>query len=369
MTRETRTVAHAVTLIPGDGIGPELMRAARRAIEATGVRFEWEVQEAGAGVIAKDGTPLPPRVIESLRRTRVGWKGPLTTPIGGGFRSVNVSLRSELDLYASLRPARSYPGIATAIAGVDIVVVRENTEDVYAGLEFDAGTPAVALIRELVQQHLGRTFREDSALSLKPISAGGSRRIVEFAFDYAVRHGRQKVTAVHKANIMKTTDGLFLSVAREVAARYPRIEFEEAIVDALCMRLVQTPRSFDVLVLPNLYGDIVSDLCSGLVGGLGVAPGANIGVNGAVFEPVHGSAPQFAGSGRMNPTALLLSGVLMLRHLGESAAADRLETAIAAVLAEARVVTADLIRDGDRTPASTEAMADAIIAAMEPSPA
>ncbi len=367
MTSVTNSVAHAVTLIPGDGIGPELMRAARRAIEATGVRFDWDVQDAGAGVIAKDGTPLPPRVIESLRRTRVGWKGPLTTPIGGGFRSVNVSLRSELDLYASLRPAKSYPGIATAIAGVDIVVVRENTEDVYAGLEFDAGTPAVAAIRELVQQHLGRTFREDAALSLKPISAAGSRRIVEFAFEYAVRHGRRKVTAVHKANIMKTTDGLFLSVAREVAARYPQIEFEEAIVDALCMRLVQTPRSFDVLVLPNLYGDIVSDLCSGLVGGLGVAPGANIGVMSAVFEPVHGSAPQFAGSGRMNPTALLLSGVLMLRHLGETAAADRLETAIAAVLAEGRVVTADLIRDGDREPASTEAMADAIIAAMEPS--
>ena len=369
MTRETESKAHAVTLIPGDGIGPELMHAARRVIEATGVRFAWDVQDAGAGVIARDGTPLPPRVIESLRRTRVGWKGPLTTPIGGGFRSVNVTLRSELDLYASLRPAKSYPGIATAVAGVDIVVVRENTEDVYAGLEFEAGTPAIAQIRDLVQQHLGRTFREDSALSLKPISASGSRRIVEYAFEYAVRHGRQKVTAVHKANIMKTTDGLFLSVAREVAALHPQIEFEEAIVDALCMRLVQSPRTFDVLVLPNLYGDIVSDLCSGLVGGLGVAPGANIGLQGAVFEPVHGSAPQFQGSGRMNPTALLLSGVLMLRHLHETAAADRLEGAIAAVLAEGRVVTADLIRSGDQAqPASTEMMADAIIAAMEPSP-
>jgi len=358
--------AHEVTCIPGDGIGPELMQAARRVLESTGVRIAWDVQEAGADCIPHEGTPLPNRVLDSLRRTRVGWKGPLTTPVGGGFRSVNVTLRAELDLYVSLRPAKSYAGIPTAIPRVDIVVVRENTEDLYAGLEFEAGTPAIERIRDLVQETLGRTFKPDSALSLKPISASGSRRIVEYAFDHAVRAGRRKVTAVHKANIMKTTDGLFLAVAREVAALHPQIEFEEAIIDALCMRLVQSPRSFDVLVLPNLYGDIVSDLCAAFVGGLGVAPGANLGADVALFEPVHGSAPQFKGSGVMNPTALLLSGAMMLRHLGEKQAGDRLERAIASVLAQGRIVTPDLLPKDERARgATTEQMADAIVQALE----
>jgi isocitrate dehydrogenase (NAD+) len=354
---------HRVTLILGDGIGPELTRAAVRALEATGVSFDWDLQPAGAEVIPTEGTPLPERVLASLRANRVGLKGPLTTPVGSGFRSVNVTLRGELDLFANVRPARTYAGIPGAVPGVDIVVIRENTEDLYAGLEFAAGTPELAEIRALVERTLGRTFREDSALSLKPISVVGSRRIVEFAFEYARAHGRRKITAVHKANIMKHTDGLFLEVAREVAAFHPEIEFDDRIVDALCMELVRRPQAFDLLVMPNLYGDIVSDLCAGLVGGLGVAPGANLGTAAALFEPVHGSAPRFRGSGRMNPTALVLTGVLMLHHLGEREAAVRLEHAVARVLAEGRHVTPDLARDA-ASAVGTDAMVDAIITAM-----
>jgi isocitrate dehydrogenase (NAD+) len=358
-------VPHRVTLIPGDGIGPELVAAARRALEATGVGFAWDVQEAGAEVAAREGSPLPPRVLESLKRNAVGLKGPITTPVGGGFRSLNVTLRTELDLFANVRPARTYPGMRNAVADVDLVIVRENTEDLYVGIEFERGSEALREIRAVVERHTGRTLKDDAALSLKPISVTGSRRIVEFAFEYARRHGRRKVTAVHKANIMKFTDGLFLSVAREVAALHPEIAFEDVIVDALCMQLVQRPQTYDVLVLPNLYGDIVSDLCAGLVGGLGVAPGANYGHSVAMFEPVHGSAPQFKGSGRMNPVALLLSGVLMLRHLGEVAAADRLEGAIGRVLAEEHAVTRDLLAPADEARGvTTEAMIDAVIAAL-----
>jgi isocitrate dehydrogenase (NAD+) len=363
-------VMQRVTLIPGDGIGPELMRAARRALEATGVAFAWDVQEAGASCIPIDGTPLPPRVLDSLRATGVGLKGPLTTPVGTGFRSVNVALRAELDLYANVRPARTWPGIRSAMPGVDLVIVRENTEDLYAGIEFERGSQALAELGALVARVTGHTLRPDAAVSLKPISWSGSRRIVEFAFAFAARHGRRKVTAVHKANIMKATDGLFLAAARDVAAAHPGIAFEEVIVDALCMRLVQRPHEFDVLVLPNLYGDIVSDLAAGLVGGLGVAPGANLGPRAALFEPVHGSAPQFAGSGLMNPTALLLSGALMLHHLGEHDAAVRLEHAVALVLAEGRAVTRDLKAPGEEHEAvGTEAMTDAIVAALSASPA
>jgi isocitrate dehydrogenase (NAD+) len=356
---------HRVTRIPGDGIGPELMVSTVRALEATGVEFDWDVQTAGAEVIEREGTPLPERVIESLRRNRVGLKGPLTTPVGTWFRSVNVTLRMELDLYANVRPARTYPGIRNAVPGVDLVVVRENTEDLYVGIEFARDSEALAEIRDVVERHTGRRIREDAALSLKPISVEGSRRIVEHAFEHARKHGRRKVTAVHKANIMKFTDGLFLEVAREVAARHPEIEFEDMIVDALCMQLVQRPQRFDLLVLPNLYGDIVSDLCAGLVGGLGVAPGANLGTHAALFEPVHGSAPQFKGSGLMNPTALMLSGALMLRHLGEREAALALERAIARVLAEGRSVTRDLKTPGEESQAvSTEQMTDAVIDAL-----
>jgi len=353
-----------VTLIPGDGIGPEITAAAVRVLDATGVDLEWDVQEAGAAILAREGTPLPERVLASLRRNRVGLKGPLTTPVGTGFRSVNVALRAELDLYANVRPARTWPGIPNAVPGVDLVLMRENTEDLYVGLEFERGSAAVEELRALTQRHLGRTFREDSGVSLKPISVEGSRRIVQYAFDYARSHGRRKVTVVHKANIMKFTDGLFLEEARAVAAQNPGIAFEEVIVDALCMQLVQRPRPFDVLVLPNLYGDIVSDLCAGLVGGLGVAPGANIGREASLFEPVHGSAPQFAGSGKMNPTAMILSGAMLLHHIGEHDAARGVERAVARVLAEGRHVTRDLVPGAGESGVTTEQMADAVIAAL-----
>src|SRR4051812_7834696 len=306
-------MAHTVTLIPGDGIGPELAEAARRVLDASGVAFEWEVQDAGEGVMAQYGTPLPEHVLESIRRNRVALKGPITTPVDGGFRSVNVTLRQTLGLYANLRPARSLKGLETRYEGVDLVIVRENTEDLYAGIEHMVGP--------------------DAAESIKIITRAASERIARFAFDYAVANGRRKVTAVHKANIMKLSDGLFLESCRTVAADYEgRVEFEDRIVDNMCMQLVQKPDLYDVMVLPNLYGDIVSDLCAGLVGGLGVAPGANIGTEAAVFEPVHGSAPKYAGLNKANPTALILSGVLMLRHLGEQAAAERVETALRAVI-------------------------------------
>src|SRR5512135_664034 len=302
-------MAHRVTLIPGDGIGPELAEATRRVLDASGVEFEWEVVDAGEAMIAKHGTPLPDNVLESIRRTRVALKGPITTPVGAGFRSVNVTLRQALGLYANLRPARSMKGLDTRYEGVDLVIVRENTEDLYAGIEHMVGP--------------------DAAESIKIITRAASERIARFAFDYAVANDRHRVTAVHKANIMKLSDGLFLESCRTVAADYEgRIEFEDRIVDNMCMQLVQKPELYDVLVLPNLYGDIVSDLCAGLVGGLGVAPGANIGSKYAVFEPIHGSAPKYAGQNKVNPMAMMYSGVMMLRWIGERDAADRLESAL-----------------------------------------
>ena len=328
-------MAHTVTLIPGDGTGPELTAALETVIAAIGVPIEWERRDAGVDVMEEFGTPLPEHVLESVRRTGVAIKGPITTPVGHGFRSVNVALRKELDLYACLRPAKTMKGVRSRYDDIDIVVVRENTEDLYAGIEHMVG--------------------EDAAESIKIITRKGTERIVRFAFEYARRHGRRKVTAVHKANIMKCTDGLFLRVAREVAGGYPDIEFEDRIVDNMCMQLVQKPELYDVLVLPNLYGDIVSDLCAGLIGGLGVAPGANFGDTVAVFEPVHGSAPKYAGQDKVDPTALLRSGVLLLEHLGEDAAARRMEDAIAAVIAEGKDVTYDL-----GGTAGTSAMAAAI---------
>lgn len=313
---------YTITLIPGDGIGPDVTRAAQIVLDAVDVGIEWEVVEAGAGVIEKYGTPLPDQVLESIRRNRVALKGPLTTPVGTGFRSVNVALRKELDLFANVRPAKNLPAVNTPYRNVDLIVVRENTEDLYAGIEHMVG--------------------KDAAESIKIITRSGSERIVRFAFELARREGRKKVTAVHKANIMKCTDGLFLEVAREVAADYPDIEFEDRIVDACSMKLVQRPEDFDVLVMPNLYGDILSDLCAGLVGGLGVAPGANIGKDYAVFEPVHGSAPKYTGMDKVNPLATILSGVMMLKHLGEKEAAERVQKAVDDVLTEGKYLTYDL---------------------------
>jgi isocitrate dehydrogenase (NAD+) len=354
-------LAHNVTLIRGDGTGPELAEAAKRVLDATGVEFNWDIQEAGVDIMETAGTPLPPSVIESIRRNKVALKGPITTPIGTGFRSVNVALRKELDLYACLRPCKYYPGIRSKYQDVDLVVVRENTEDLYAGVEYDHDTPEAAEIIKLA----GGKIRPDAAISIKPISTFGSRRIIKFAFDYARANGRKKVSAVAKANIMKYTDGLFFHVGQEVAKEYPDIEYQEVLVDNMCMQLVQKPELYDVLVLPNLYGDILSDLCAGLVGGLGVAPGANIGENAALFEPTHGSAPRYKGQNKVNPCALLLSGVLMLRHLQETAAADKLENAIAAVIAEGKDVTYDMKPDrNDPTAVGTSQMADAIIAKM-----
>jgi len=337
-------MVYTVTLIPGDGIGPEVVEATRKVLEATGVKFNWEVAEVGAEVMAKVGTPLPDAALESVKKNRVALKGPVTTPVGTGFRSVNVALRKSLDLYACLRPCKTYTGVPSPYKGVDIVVVRENTEDLYAGIEYEKGTPDALKLLKLVTETRGRV-REDSGISLKLISEFGTRRIVKYAFDYARENGRKKVTAVHKANIMKFSDGLFLSVARDVAKGYPEIEFNDVIVDNLCMQLVRNPQQFDVLVLPNLYGDIVSDLCAGLVGGLGVAPGANIGEGIAIFEPTHGSAPKYAGQNKVNPMATMFSGMLMLRHLKEYAAASRLEKALAAVIAEGKDVTYDMKPD------------------------
>jgi isocitrate dehydrogenase (NAD+) len=359
-------MVHRVTLIPGDGTGPEIAEATRRVLEATGVGFEWDVQHAGLDVYEAEGNPLPERVFESIRANGVGIKGPVTTPVGTGFRSVNVALRKELDLYACIRPCKSYPGVRSRYEDVDIVIVRENTEDLYAGIEFEKDSEgATALARDIEELTGGTRIREHSGISIKPISVFGTERIVEEAFRYARDNGRTKVTAVHKANIMKFSDGLFLEVARQVAERHTDIEFEDRIVDNMCMQLVQKPELYDVLVLPNLYGDIVSDLGAGLVGGLGVAPGMNIGARGAVFEPTHGSAPKYAGLNKVNPTAMMLSGVLMLRYLEETEAADRLERAIAAVIAEGRDVTYDMKASRDDPSAvGTSEMADAIIARM-----
>jgi isocitrate dehydrogenase (NAD+) len=356
---------HAVTLIPGDGVGPEVIEAARRVLEATGVGFDWEVINAGAGALEKEGSLLPERLLASIKKNKVALKGPATTPVGSGFRSVNVALRKSLDLYACLRPCRSYPGVPSRFEKVDITVVRENTEDLYAGIEFARGTAETSELLSFLKKNSPEPVRDDSGVSIKLISETGTRRIVKFAFDYARSNGRKKVSAVHKANIMKFSDGLFLEVARQVAAGYPDIEFDDWIIDNLCSQLVQRPNQFDVLVLPNLYGDIVSDLCAGLVGGLGVAPGANIGDNAAVFEPTHGSAPRYTGMNRVNPLATILSGVLMLRHLGERGAAERLEKVVSAILAEGKSVTYDLKPDrNDPAAVSTSAMADAVISRL-----
>jgi isocitrate dehydrogenase (NAD+) len=357
---------HAVTLIPGDGVGPEICAASVRVLEATGVEFDWDVQQAGEASIAEFGTPLPEHVLESVRKNKVALKGPITTPIGSGFRSVNVALRQALDLYALVRPVKAYKGARNLRDDLDFVIVRENTEDIYAGLEFEEGTPDAAHLIEEISGLLKKKIRPDSGLSIKPISISGTERIVQFAFDYSRLNKRRKVTAVHKANIMKHTDGLFLAVARQVAARNPDIEFEDRIVDNMCMQLVLRPREYDVLCCPNLYGDIISDLGAGMIGGLGLAPGANIGTNGAVFEATHGSAPKYAGKNKVNPMAVMLSGVLMLRHLEETAAADAMENAIANVIALGQNVTYDLKeRRDDPSAVGTSQVADAVIAQLK----
>ncbi|HKC22568.1 MAG TPA: isocitrate/isopropylmalate dehydrogenase family protein [Gaiellaceae bacterium] len=356
-------MAHRVTLIPGDGTGPELTEATRRVLEATGVDFDWDVREAGADVMDRyGGNPLPDEVLEAIRETGVALKGPITTPIGGGFRSVNVALRKSLDLYAQVRPCKTYPGVRTRFEDVDLIVVRENTEDLYAGIEYEQGSEEAQELIDWIKSKGGKLAHDDAGISIKPISISGTRRIVQFAFDYARRNGRRKVTAVHKANIMKFSDGLYLHVAREVAAENDDIEFDDRIVDNMCMQLVQRPEEYDVLVLPNLYGDVLSDLCAGMIGGLGLAPGANFGEGIAIFEPTHGSAPKYAGQNKVNPMAELLSGMLMLRHLDETEAADGLERAIAEVIEEGRSVTYDMkpTRD-DPTAVGTSEVADAII--------
>jgi isocitrate dehydrogenase (NAD+) len=356
-------MAHRVTLIPGDGTGPELTEATRRVLEATGVQFEWDVQPAGEEVMhAHGGNPLPDATLDSIRTNGVALKGPITTPVGGGFRSVNVGLRKSLDLYAQVRPCKSYPGVRSRFEDVDLVIIRENTEDLYAGIEYEQGTPDAEELIAWIESKGGSLRWKDAGISIKPISVTGTRRIFEFAFDYARKLGRRKVTAVHKANIMKFSDGLWLRVAREVAAENPDVAFDDRIVDNMCMQLVQRPEEYDVLVLPNLYGDVLSDLCAGMIGGLGMAPGANFGDDAAVFEPTHGSAPKYAGQNKVNPMAQLLSGVLMLRHLGETDAAQRLETAIADVIREGESVTYDMkpSRD-DPTAVGTSEVADAII--------
>ncbi len=355
---------HKVTFIPGDGIGPEVAEATRRVLEATGVKFQWDTVIIGSQAQDKFGTPLPDQALQSIRKNKVALKGPVTTPISAGFRSVNVALRQALDLYACLRPYKVYPGIKTPFQGVDIVVVRENTEDLYAGIEFAKGDSGTGKLLDLVLNATGKEIRKDSAVSLKVISQTASRRIVKFAFEYARQNGRKKVTAVHKANILKFSDGLFLDTAREVAKGYKDIEFNDMLVDATCMELVRKPQMFDVLVLPNLYGDIISDLCAGLVGGMGVAPGANIGEEVAIFEPTHGSAPKYAGQNKVNPMAMMLSSVMMLHHLGEKDNADRLESAIAEVIAEGKNVTYDLKLD-PATAVGTSQVADAVIAKLK----
>jgi isocitrate dehydrogenase (NAD+) len=359
-------MAYRVTLIPGDGTGPELATATRRVLEATGVQFDWDIQDAGVDVHKREGTPLPKRVLDSIRKNGVGLKGPITTPVGTGFRSVNVALRKELDLYACERPTKTYPGVRSRYDKVDIVIIRENTEDLYAGIEFEKGSSGAAALRAVVMQQTGRDIHEDAGISIKPISASASARIVRHAFRYAQRNGRRKVTAVHKANIMKFSDGLFLEEARRVAGEFPDIEFNDRIVDNMCMQLVQVPEDYDVLVLPNLYGDIISDLAAGLVGGLGMAPGANIGDHAALFEPTHGSAPKYAGKDKVNPLAMILSGMLMLRHLGEVDAAGRLERAVARVIKDGRRVTYDMKEDRhDPSAVGTQAAADAVIQALD----
>ncbi len=353
---------YKVTLIPGDGIGPEVTKAAKRVLEATGVKFQWDLAIIGDSAQDMFGTPLPDYVIESIKRNKVALKGPVTTPVGAGFRSVNVALRKMLDLYVCLRPCKTYPGVPTAYQGVDIVVVRENTEDLYCGIEFAKGTPEAIRFIDFIFDTTEEKVRKDTGFSIKMISETGARRVIKFAFEYARANNRKKVTAAHKANILKFSDGLFLSVARDLAKDYPDIEFEDVVIDTLCMRLVRNPQQFDVIVLPNLYGDFVSELCAGLVGGLGVAPGANLGDDVAVFEPTHGSAPKYAGLNKVNPIAMILSGVMMLRHLGEKEAANRVERAVATVIAEGKNVTYDLKPNpGNGKAVGTSQVADAII--------
>jgi isocitrate dehydrogenase (NAD+) len=351
---------HRVTYIPGDGIGPEVSEATRRVLEATSVKFQWDTVIIGSQAQDEFGTPLPDQALQSIRKNKVAIKGPVTTPIGTGFRSVNVALRQTLDLYACLRPYKVYPGINTPFKGVDIVVVRENTEDLYAGIEFARGDSRTRQLLDLVFDATGNKISKDSAVSLKVISQTASRRIVKFAFEYARQNDRKRVTAVHKANILKFSDGLFLDTAREVAREYNDVEFGDMLVDATCMELVRKPHIFDVLVLPNLYGDIISDLCAGLVGSMGIAPGANIGDEVAIFEPTHGSAPKYTGQNKANPVATMLSGVMMLRYLGEKDSADKMESAIAEVIAEGKNVTYDLKLD-PATAVGTSQVADAVI--------
>jgi len=353
---------YTITLIPGDGIGPEISEATKQVIEATGVAIRWDIQEAGQDVFEKEGTPLPQRVIDSIRKNKIALKGPITTPVGTGFRSVNVTLRQTLDLFCCLRPCKTFKGARTRYKDINLVVIRENTEDLYAGIEFEKGTKDAENLINFILKATGKQIRVDSGISIKPISVYGTERIVTFALEYARKNKRKKVTAVHKANIMKYSDGLFLETARTVAKKYPDIQFEDRIVDNMCMQLVQKPELYDVIVLPNLYGDVVSDLAAGLIGGLGLAPGANLGEDLALFEPVHGSAPKYKGLNKVNPLAMILSGVMMLKYIGEIDRAERLEKAVAAVIEEGRYVTYDMKpAPNDPTAATTSVVADAII--------
>jgi len=358
---------HKVTLIPGDGIGPEISQATKMALEATGVSIEWEIVHAGSEVMDQYyGNPLPDKVLESIRKNKVAIKGPITTPVGKGFRSVNVALRKVLNLYACVRPCKTYPGVRSKYQDIDLVIIRENTEDLYAGIEFKQGEEDTLKLIQMANQMKKVTISEDTGISLKIISVSATERIVHYAFQYARDNNRQKVTIIHKANILKYSDGLFLTVGRRIGEQYPDIEMEDRIVDNICMQLIQKPNLYDVLVLPNLYGDIISDLGAGLVGGLGVAPGAHIGDGLAVFEPTHGSAPKYKGMNKINPMAMMLSGVMMLRYLKEQEAADRLERAIASVIREGKKVTYDLRPDLDKQKAaSTSDVAEAVIEALE----
>jgi isocitrate dehydrogenase (NAD+) len=350
-------VRHRITLIPGDGIGPEVAAAARLVVDAAGGEVEWEVQPAGLEVMEREGTPLPERVLASIRDTRTALKGPITTPVGAGFRSVNVALRQRLDLFAAVRPATTLPGIRTRHEGVDVVVIRENTEDLYAGIEFERGTPQLDRLRHELMDLAGVDLRADSGVTVKPISVTGTRRIVQFAFDFARRNGRGTITLGHKANIMKFSDGVFLSTSISESRSYPDIRFEQSQVDEMALRLASEPETLDVLLLPNLYGDILSDVCAGLVGGLGLVPGANLGWEYAVFEPVHGSAPNIAGKGVADPIAMILSAAMMLQHLNEDRVAGAIRAAVGGVLAEEAVRTRDL-----GGTAGTMEMAEAIAA-------
>ncbi|MFZ0128105.1 MAG: isocitrate/isopropylmalate dehydrogenase family protein [Candidatus Dormiibacterota bacterium] len=356
---------HTITIIPGDGVGPELSAAACRAIDATGVEISWEVHNAGLAVMEATGDPLPPAVVDSIRRNKVALKGPLTTPIGSGIRSVNVALRRELDLFALVRPLKSYPGVRSRFEDIDLVVVRENTEDLYAGIEFAVGEPETLELIADIERLNGRKIRSDAGISIKPISIFGTQRVFRFAFQWAIDNGRHMVTAVHKANIMKHTDGLWLRTAREVSTEFPQIEFNDRIVDNMAMQLVQKPEIYDVMVMPNLYGDILTDLGAGMIGGLGIAAGANFGDGVAMFEATHGSAPKYAGQNKANPMAMMFSGVLMLRYIGEKDAADRLERALAQVIAEGRSVTYDMKAERDDPSAvGTAEVADAVVEAL-----